>query len=700
MMRKKVTIKIIGMLLTSLVFFINNTYSQSATCDQIEPFCAGGASLVFQNTTGGSSAENGPDYDCLTTTPNPAWFYLRIDTGGNLNFTISQNTNHDFTGAGLDVDFICYGPFTNPDNCNNLTTANIVACSYSPDAVESFSIPNANPGEVYVLLITNFDGNSGWIQLEQTNTNENGAGSTDCSVIASLGEDIEFCGTGSVTLDGTAQGVTSYRWFVDVGAGFNPIPGETNPTLVVTTTGNYRVEVSDGVISDTDDVMVNFYDLPVVVSPITLEQCDDDTDGITAFNLTEIESLLTNDSPVTFTYHLTRADAEAGVGLITDLTNFSNSVATQVFVRVKNEHDCISVAELNLRVSTTAIPQDFRVEFSECDTDADGDDTNGITTFNFSSATQTILNLFPANQILSVTYYETIADALAEQNALDATNFRNSNSPYNQELVVRVDSQSNNACVGLGFHISLTVNPLPEFELPDPQYLCSNLLPETAIITVENPQDNYTYEWRDATGVLISPSSSSPELAVNTLGDYFVTATTIHNCMRTKKVSVVTSNTATIESIDVVDDSDNNTLTIHVTGDGDYEYALDNIDGPYQDSNHFENVFAGIRTVYVRDKRGCGIVSKEASVIGFPRFFTPNGDGINDTWQVLGIDFQLDSKIYIYDRFGKVITKILPNSEGWDGTFRGKKMPSADYWFTVKLEDGRFRRGHFSLVRR
>ncbi len=440
--------------------------------------------------------------------------------------------------------------------------------------------------------------------------------------------------------------------------------------------------------------------LPNVNSPITLKQCDDDTDGITSFNLLEVESLLTSDTPVTFTYHLTQADAETSTAPINNVISFSNATNNQVFVRVENQVGCFRVAQVNLEVSTTDIPDNFMLEFRECDNDADGDDTNGIVTFDFSSATNTIRNLFPANQNLTVTYYENISDALAEQNAVDAANFRNVNSPITQQIAVRVDSQNNNDCLGLGFHISLVVDPLPEFELEDPQYLCTNLLPEPLTVTVENPEDNYTYEWRDSGGVLLSASSPTSELAINALGDYFITATTVHNCTRTKKVTILPSDIAIITSVDVVDDSDNNTITVNVTGNGNYEYALDNIDGPYQDSNHFEHVFAGIRTVYVRDKHGCGIISKEVAIIGFPRFFTPNGDGVNDTWQVSGIDFQLESKIYIYDRFGKIITKILPNSIGWDGTYRGKKMPATDYWFAVKLEDGRFRRGHFSLIRR
>ncbi len=700
-MKKHITIlTVVGVLL----FFNAKGYSQASSCAEVEPFCAGADTLVFQNTANGTIAEAGPDYGCLGSTPNPAWFYLRIDNGGTLNFKISQNTSQDFSGTDLDVDFIAYGPFNDTSQCDNLTAANTIACSFLPDAVENFTISNAVAGQLYILLITNFSENPGWIRLQQTNVGENGAGLTDCSILDSfLGPDVDACVGEVITLDGTTEGATSYRWFVDTGSGFNLIPGETGATLSVTTSGTYQVEASDDMNSDTDEVVVTFHELPVINSSITLQQCDDDTDGITNFNLQEAESLITNDLPTpVFTYHLTQSDADANTNALDNLSSFSNATANRVYVRVENQQGCYSVAEVNLQVSATEIPSNFMVTFNECDTDLiDGDDTNGITTFDFSSATNSIINQLPPNQNLVVTYYENIADALAEKNELDPSTYRNENSPFSQQIVVRVDNQDNNACIGLGFHVTLRVDPLPEFEIANPQYLCTNLLPDPLTLTVENPQENnYTYEWRDANNNILSPSSAISFLGVTAIGDYFVTASASNSCTRTKKITVAVSNIATIQNIEVVDDSDNNTITVNVTGDGDYEYALDDSNGPYQDSNHFERVLAGIRTVYVRDKHGCGVVSEEVSVIGFPRFFTPNGDGFNDTWQVQGITFQLGSKIVIYDRFGKVLRKLSPGGEGWDGRYRGKPMPADDYWFTVALEDGRLRKGHFSLIRR
>ena len=151
-----------------------------------------------------------------------------------------------------------------------------------------------------------------------------------------------------------------------------------------------------------------------------------------------------------------------------------------------------------------------------------------------------------------------------------------------------------------------------------------------------------------------------------------------------------------------VDITDVNTVTVNVTGLGDYEYSLNEEYGPYQDSNFFNNVPAGIHDVYINDKNGCRPITKTTiAVVGVPKFFTPNNDGYNDYWKVKGVNatFNPNSIIYIFDRYGKLLKKIIPSSEGWDGTFNGSALPSDDYWYTIQLDDGREAKGHFSLKR-
>jgi gliding motility-associated-like protein len=143
-----------------------------------------------------------------------------------------------------------------------------------------------------------------------------------------------------------------------------------------------------------------------------------------------------------------------------------------------------------------------------------------------------------------------------------------------------------------------------------------------------------------------------------------------------------------------------------VSGEGIYEYRLldenNSVYAPYQNSNIFENVDTGFYTITVKDiKNDCGITSPyKISVIGFPKVFTPNGDGFNDTWQVSGVSkmFQPNTKVKIFNRYGKLIKEINP-LEDWNGLLNGNEIPVDDYWFTVQLEDGRIFKDHFTLKR-
>ena len=166
------------------------------------------------------------------------------------------------------------------------------------------------------------------------------------------------------------------------------------------------------------------------------------------------------------------------------------------------------------------------------------------------------------------------------------------------------------------------------------------------------------------------------------------------------------SETATINSIDIVDLSEINSVKINASGIGIYEYSLkpngQPIGSPFQTSNFFGNVDAGIYTIYIKDiKNNCGIIEKEIAVLGVPKFFTPNNDNVNDLWNIKGVSQVFNSKslIYIFDRYGKLLKQLLPSETGWDGTFNGSPLPSDDYWFSIKLEDGRELKGHFSLKR-
>ena len=282
-------------------------------------------------------------------------------------------------------------------------------------------------------------------------------------------------------------------------------------------------------------------------------------------------------------------------------------------------------------------------------------------------------------------------------------------NPFNTStitILARILNPDNPTCI-VEEYITFQVNENPVFELPEEQVYCTNLGSDTIYVTT--PSATYDYSWtRDNNGVDEPMNQFSQNLVISQGGVYTVTATNpTTGCSTSKTISVSESELALLDydDITVYDLTGDGTNRIEIQtgvdnlGIGDYEFAFN--DGTFQDSPVFEDVEPGIHKISVKDKNGCGIAEIMVSVIGYKYFFTPNSDGINDTWQVLGISeqFQAESLIYIFDRHGRLLTQIATNGEGWDGTYNGSALPADDYWFRVNLEDGRSFTGNFSLIR-
>lgn len=533
------------------------------------------------------------------------------------------------------------------------------------------------------------------------------------------GETIDLCQGDTVSVFTEAlDGTSIYNWYFNG----NPIPISTNPTLDFSNlssanNGTYTLEVNFtdicGNESDLEsEFNINVIDTPTILPIIDFNNCDEDgiVDGFTDFNLSEIDEIITlGDTDLTVSYYLTEENARIDNSPL-NLYPFNNSIASTIYARVENTAGCYSIGTINLTVSTTSFPPNYSGEILEtCDSDASND---GLHEFDLSQLNTTFLNQFPPNPNLTVHYYRNLEDATLELNEILSDSPYMSEEQYTQTLYVRVEDSTSGDCFGIGPYLTLNVFPRPEFEVDPEIIICVNF---DTFVTLEayNPQGIYNYEWTGPNGF----TSFSQITTTTEGGEYTVIASSIAPngdiCQSfSKTITVIESDVAQIDEDDVIitDDSANNTITIIDSGNnlgiGDYEFSLDFPFGPYQDSNTFENVAIGIHTIYVNDKNGCGLAELEVSVIGFPKFFTPNDDGINDTWRILGVNenFYSNSTVEIYNRFGKILIIIQPASQGWDGLYQGYKLPESDYWFKAKIIDSdgsiRERKGHFSLIRR
>lgn len=252
----------------------------------------------------------------------------------------------------------------------------------------------------------------------------------------------------------------------------------------------------------------------------------------------------------------------------------------------------------------------------------------------------------------------------------------------------------------------------PVIDFPDLISFCQNETPYT--ITTTDNTDGFRWYRINSNGseTLLSETR---DLNLTQTGNYryeaynnIVQSEGTFECSSSQEFTVVSSEIANIMALDLRDDGNRFQITVRTTGIGDYEYALDRIEGPYQDSPVFNGITPGTHTVYVRDKNGCGIVQEtivqDLTLEGFPKFFTPNNDSINDFWQFIKSPDDENTEvllitIQIYNRYGQLIAQIEPESEGWDGNFRGKPMPPSDYWFKAIDNNMKEYKGHFTLKR-
>lgn len=288
--------------------------------------------------------------------------------------------------------------------------------------------------------------------------------------------------------------------------------------------------------------------------------------------------------------------------------------------------------------------------------------------------------------------------------------------PFNDAGPAQVCTQESfSTLLGCGPYLDLAsgefVTLNPEIDFPETLSFCENESP--LIITSDDSADGYRWyqiDQFDNETVI----SQTQEVSIQENGRYRYEAYNlvsqsgnIIECPSTQEFTVVSSEAPVITRLRVAGNGiDQLQITVEVSGDGEYEYAVDNRDGPYSDNNTFSNLEPGTHTFYVRDKSGCGIVEErfvqDLTLEGFPKFFTPNGDNINDFWQFIqppNGEFVVLQSIRIFNRYGHFLKEISQNSQGWDGNFQGQPLPAGDYWFHAVDESNREIKGHFSLKR-
>ena len=414
----------------------------------------------------------------------------------------------------------------------------------------------------------------------------------------------------------------------------------------------------------------------------------DPTKHIVRYFGSKEDNAFTNTNPLPYTFENTVVDRQT------------------IWVRVENtETGCFDIASFLLQIEE--IVYAFRPSNTAfCNTDYSND---GVSIVDLTTLSAEIIGTQPLGPDLLVKYQHVNGSV----DILTPTNVQVQDGEVIRAIVYNVNP--NLYCTAfVEFTIQLKdspeVKPLVDgiicYEYRDSGQLVSGHYLDTGV-----PLElDYEFFWT-RNGIAITANDADileegRRIFVKRAGTYTVTVTGINDCITTRSAEVVEAQSITIDEVKLTESfGDTNAIEILAyAGPGILlEYKLD--DGSWQDSNIFLNVIPGEHTVYVRTQEGLACeASKVITVMDYPKYFTPNNDGYNDSWNIWSLKNQPEAKIYIFDRFGKLIKQLSPAGEGWDGTFNGKPLPSTDYWFKAEYIDPKTGlqkevTGHFSLKR-
>ena len=414
-------------------------------------------------------------------------------------------------------------------------------------------------------------------------------------------------------------------------------------------------------------------------------------------------------SNYTITYYESVSDAEDGVNPLSSGDLASND--DLIYVRIEYEDTgCFNTGAIGaIRITVEPRPGIQEVDLTEvvC-SDEQGGSTATVDLTQFNN------QINPgAPSDTQVVYYANMDDYMAG-NSIDGGSLTAYTTTDNPQTIIAEVIDTNTLCESAVYAtITVEVDDRPVVDISGYSgIICEDLDPSTPteggdydpiIIETGITDTFYSFIWSRNGSVI--PGEDEASLAITQSGTYTVEVTNdVTGCSSTSSASFTQSTPPefTVTPLTVAFEGEH-ALSIAATGEGDYEFRIDN--GPWMEAGAdgtltIEGIAAGNHFVYGRDRNGCGITVNTISFMDYPKFFTPNEDGYNDRWNIIGLgEENAGANIYIFDRYGKLLKQLSPTSEGWDGTYNGNVMPSGDYWFRIEyLElqpDGEFREAEF-----
>ena len=632
---KKILVILVGL------FSTGSVYSQ-ADCSTSQPFCTSSAYSFPASTN--TTAPTGPDYGCLGSQPNPAFYFMQIDQPGNLTITMQSTPL-------VDIDFICWGPFNDPATmCDSLTGAYIEDCSYSIAAVENCDIINAVTGQYYILLITNYSNQTCNIDFSLTNGN----GTTSCCLLGDAGNDntIDFCESApNFIMEDQLLGSPNSGgvWFNDTWGAYGG--NNYDPSLLVSGDFYYIVPgipVPGSSVTcpdDTASLTININPDPIIAFPVFNEMCSDES----PLNLNSA-------TPIGGTY--------SGSGVSSDVFTPSSSVigVNVITYDITDVNGCSDIATQNLIVNDVPLLSLGTDQTIPCRSTflINPIITGGTAPYSY------LWNDGSTSSDL------TVSDGIVDLVITDVSGcIANDQVTITQDITPTTIISGGGEICNDGTMVNINFN-------------FNGLLPW-----------NLTYS--DGSVNAIVSNINSPNYTINTgmQGDYeVILASDVNGCESDNLGGVVNLTVyplpvaiITPSEITIYENEEINLTTGTYTL---YEWYATN-DSLISTEEVLTVTDSGSFYIWVEDENGCTDYSDIAIVnmvpitqLFVPNTFTPNGDEHNELFVIKGYNI-ITYNLKVFDKWGEQLYESDNIEKYWDGKYNNKQVQQDAYYYNIEV---------------
>ena len=662
-----------------------------AGADQILGCGASSLSIGGGNTSAGaefsyqwSTADGNIDGDAQSSTAQvtSAGTYELLVTN-NMNgcsqsdaVVVAEDTTLPVVTAGGDQILNCQVSQMTLDGSGSATGANI---SY----LWSTSNGNIVSGETTLSVVIDLPGDYLLtVRNELTGCEDSDVATVSLSAappIADGGEDQELtCAVTSVSLDGSGSSSganISYQWIAVSG---NIVSGATTNNPLVDSEGTYRLTVTDNGTGceSTDEVVVR--------SNADVPRADAGRDLIIGCNSPTVDVRGDNSSAGTqYSYSWTTTDGSIVGGQNTPILTV-NDAGTYTLTVTNTNTGCSSSDEavviLDNTLPSVDAGSDQVINCQVPQVQLDGTNSDQGNEFSYRWTTT------DGNIVGGGSSQTAIVD-LAGTYQFTVTN-TNSGCSQSDEVVVTGNTLAPQADAGTNKVLS-----------------CQN--PTAQLGNATSATSNIVYQWNTNDGNILSGANSS-QITVDLAGTYVLTVTnTDNNCSSQDQVLVSGSSTPpTVDAGEdvVITSGEQIQLQAETGSNVSYQWSpAEAVSNPNIANPTVTPEQTLTLTVTVVDGNNC-VAEDQVTItvpvvedLVIPNSFSPNGDGVNDTWNIPGIEYLGTYTLEVFNRLGNSVHR--GSSIRWDGTYRGEVLPTGTYYYILNFTDQGSLAGHVNIIK-